>query len=284
MKELIPIHKIQEKFMTGIFLKRYRDGKAIVNGNPAPAYPEYLHSDNHYLFALQEKGESGLLIDFKKYAMTGATLICILPGQVHFGVEMNDVTGWVLGIDPLYVKDEWKESLETVLVSGNTLVPDMETLNDLRFVFSLLDRKIQSSDHSLAQHTAILLTGMIAGLHQKRLPPAAANKRLATIAFQFKSLLARHLKTVKSPLQYASMLHISPSYLNEAVKSVTGFPVSYWIRYAITLEARRLLFYTEKSIKEIAFELGYDDNAYFARLFTKTVGMSPTQFRANYRK
>ncbi|MDR1882538.1 MAG: AraC family transcriptional regulator, partial [Prevotella sp.] len=101
---------------------------------------------------------------------------------------------------------------------------------------------------------------------------------------QFKSLLADHLKTVKSPAQYASMLHLSPSYLNEAVKGVTGFPVSYWIQYAVTLEAKRLLFYTEKSISEVAFELGYDDNAYFTRLFTKASGVSPTRFRANYRK
>jgi AraC-like DNA-binding protein len=38
------------------------------------------------------------------------------------------------------------------------------------------------------------------------------------------------------------------------------------------------------SIKEIAFELGYDDPAYFTRLFTKLSGMSPTLFRANYRE
>jgi AraC-like DNA-binding protein len=223
------------------------------------------------------------LIDFREYTVTDIALACVLPGQVHLGVEMNNVSGWLLGIDSLFVKDEWKESLETVLVSGNTLVPDTETLEELKFAFSLLNRKIHAANHSTAQHAATLLIGMIAELYGKRLPPISG-KRPATVTLQFKSLLAQHLKTVKSPAQYASMLHISLPYLNEAVKSVTGFPVGYWIQYAITLEAKRLLFYTEKSIKEIAFELGYNDNAYFTRLFTKASGMSPVQFRANYRR
>ncbi|MDR1882720.1 MAG: AraC family transcriptional regulator [Prevotella sp.] len=282
MKEQIPTHKIQEKITTGIFLKRYQDGKATQNGNPTPVI-EYAHRDNHYLFYLQEKGENCYLIDFKEYKITGTGLVCVLPGQVHLGVTMDNVSGWLLGIDSLFVKDEWKELLEMAPVAGNTLVPDTETLNDLKFGFSLLNRKIQSADHLLAQDAATLLIGMIAQLYRQRLP-VASNKRQATIVIQFKSLLARHLKTVKSPAQYASMLHLSPSYLNEAVKNITGFPVSYWIQYAVTLEAKRLLFYTEKSISEVAFELGYNDNAYFTRLFAKASGVSPTQFRANYRK
>ncbi|MDR1984621.1 MAG: hypothetical protein LBQ28_07350, partial [Prevotellaceae bacterium] len=211
MKGRIPIHKIQEKFTTGIFLKRYQDGKATQNGNPAPVV-EYAHRDNHYLFYLQEKGENRSLIDFKEYKITGAGLACVLPGQVHLGVAMDNVSGWLLGIDSLFVKDEWKYPLETVLISGNTLVPDTETLNDLKFGFSLLNRKIQAADHLLAQHAATLLIGMIAQLYRQRLP-LASNKRQATIVLQFKSLLADHLKTVKSPAQYASMLHLSPSYL-----------------------------------------------------------------------
>jgi AraC-like DNA-binding protein len=50
------------------------------------------------------------------------------------------------------------------------------------------------------------------------------------------------------------------------------------------LEAKRRLFYTNESVKEIAFRLGYDDYAYFTRLFTKVCGISPTRFREIYRK
>jgi AraC-like DNA-binding protein len=47
-------------------------------------------------------------------------------------------------------------------------------------------------------------------------------------------------------------------------------------------EAKRLLYYTELDIKEIAFKLGYDDHTYFSRLFSKTVSMSPSAFRNKF--
>jgi AraC-like DNA-binding protein len=278
----IPTHKIHEKFASGIFLKRYQYGQISLNGNPASGVKE-VHRDNHYLFIFQEKGEFCLQIDFREYRTTDAMLICILPGQVHFGAEFNTVTGWVLGIDALFVRDEWKDILESVLISGNTLVPDSEVLEDLKYGFTLLDRKIQSGNESLAQDAVTLLTGIIAEQYRHHLP-VSSNQRLRVITHQFKSLLTDNLKTLKKPSQYASLLHISSAYLNEAVKSVTGFPAGYWIQYAVVLEAKRLLFYTDKSVAEIAFALEYDDNAYFTRLFTKSSGMSPTQFRANYRK
>ena len=56
-------------------------------------------------------------------------------------------------------------------------------------------------------------------------------------------MLAMKYKTVKSAGEYASALHLSLSYLNEAVKEATGFTVSYWIQHEILLEAKRLLYY-----------------------------------------
>jgi len=67
--------------------------------------------------------------------------------------------------------------------------------------------------------------------------------------------------------------------LNECVKNATGHPVSYHIQQRIILEAKRLLYHSGKSVKEIATQLGYDDYPYFSRLFTKITGMSALAFR-----
>jgi AraC-like DNA-binding protein len=50
------------------------------------------------------------------------------------------------------------------------------------------------------------------------------------------------------------------------------------------LEAKRLLYHSQSSIKEIAYELGYEDHTYFSRLFKKTVGRTPGAFRGQYHK
>jgi len=67
------------------------------------------------------------------------------------------------------------------------------------------------------------------------------------------------------------------------VKDITGFAVSYWIRQEVIMEAKRLLYYTHFTVKEIAINLGYSDTAYFIRLFRKTTGEPPLRFREKSR-
>ncbi|MEZ0453718.1 helix-turn-helix domain-containing protein [Sphingobacterium thalpophilum] len=63
------------------------------------------------------------------------------------------------------------------------------------------------------------------------------------------------------------------------MKDVTGQTVSQHIQDRVILEAKRLLYHSDKSVKEIAFELGYDDYPYFSRLFAKNTGISALAFR-----
>lgn len=98
------------------------------------------------------------------------------------------------------------------------------------------------------------------------------------ITLSFRKLLDKYLTQEKSPAAYASMLNISEVYLNEAVKGATGLSVGAYLRSRIVIEAKRMLIYTSKSAKEIAYSLGYNDYAYFSRLFRKHAGMSPSEF------
>lgn len=85
----------------------------------------------------------------------------------------------------------------------------------------------------------------------------------------------------KSPSAYAAMMNISEVYLNEAVKGATGLSAGAYIRHMVIIKARRQLAYSTLSSKEIAYSLGYNDYAYFSKLFRKTVGMSPSDYRKN---
>ena len=109
-----------------------------------------------------------------------------------------------------------------------------------------------------------------------------AKRRHVEIVLAFRELLAGDERIVRSPSHYAAALHISPVYLNEVVKGVTGENVSGYIQSEILLRARRMLVYTQQQIGEIARTLGFDDCAYFTRLFTQRTGMSPTSYREKY--
>lgn len=277
----IPIHKLSEKFQGEIAFLRY-----VSESDQLPAV-DYAHRDDYYVFLFIEKGEGKLLIDFKEYEITETTVHCILPGQVHIPVGNINACGWILAVDSMLVKDEYKEIFEQVSLMGSKANLNEDIINDLKYCASAIHKRLtperQHIEESIIHDLLSYYIGITAEIYRKGLP-VSENKRLATITFQFKTLLSANYQSLKRPSQYATQLNLSPIYLNEAVKKTTGLSVSDCIQNEITIQAKRLLFYTNKSVKEVALELGYEDYAYFTRLFTKASKLSPTQFRKKYLK
>lgn len=98
----------------------------------------------------------------------------------------------------------------------------------------------------------------------------------------FSRLLEIHFRKKHHVSDYAALLHIAPKTLTHKFKSLQLESPNQLIINRILLEAKRLLFYTDKPVKEIAYDLGYDDPAYFNRLFTNKTGNTPSSFKKNY--
>ncbi|PRB06744.1 AraC family transcriptional regulator [Chryseobacterium sp. MYb7] len=98
----------------------------------------------------------------------------------------------------------------------------------------------------------------------------------------FSRYLEIHFREKHNVAEYAEMLHIAPKTLTHKFKNLHLESPNQLIINRILLEAKRLLFYTDKPIKEIAYDLGYEDPAYFNRLFTNKTGSTPANFKKNY--
>lgn len=98
----------------------------------------------------------------------------------------------------------------------------------------------------------------------------------------FSRYLEIHFRKKHNVADYAELLHIAPKTLTHKFKNLNLESPNQFIINRILLEAKRLLFYTDKPVKEIAYDLGYDDPAYFNRLFTNKTGSTPTNFKKNY--
>ena len=83
---------------------------------------------------------------------------------------------------------------------------------------------------------------------------------------------------------YADMLNISAGHLSDVVKEQSGKPAIAHIHERLILEAKRLLFHTDQSIKELAFGLGFEDASYFNRFFKRIVGDTPVAYRTTIRE
>ncbi len=99
---------------------------------------------------------------------------------------------------------------------------------------------------------------------------------------KFKALINSNHKQWHATNNYASELNITPDYLNRIVKSQTGKTAKEHIQIRIIVAAKRLLYFTDKSNKEIGFELGFSEPGNFSAFFKKCTGISPSEFKATH--
>src|SRR5690606_5923435 len=98
----------------------------------------------------------------------------------------------------------------------------------------------------------------------------------------FSRLVEIHFRKKHSVSDYADMLGVAAKTLSNKFKRHDLPQPNEVIKDRIVLEAKRLLNYTGLSVKQIAYDLGYEDPAYFNRLFTNKAGSSPAVFRKKY--
>jgi AraC family transcriptional activator of pobA len=95
----------------------------------------------------------------------------------------------------------------------------------------------------------------------------------------FSRLVEIHFRKKHGVADYADLLNIAPKTLSTKFNRLHLASPNDIIKDRIVLEAKRLLCYSNYTIKEIAYHLGYDDPAYFNRLFTNKTGLTPAVFK-----
>lgn len=96
---------------------------------------------------------------------------------------------------------------------------------------------------------------------------------------EYNFLVEQHFRTKHSVQEYAELLHKSPKTLSNLFRKHGKISPLQFIQNRIMLEARRLLTYTDASVSEIGYELGFSDVQVFSRFFKKYEGCSPQFFR-----
>ena len=99
----------------------------------------------------------------------------------------------------------------------------------------------------------------------------------------FSALVEFNFKNLHSVSDYAERLGVSPKSLTKHFQKIGQLTPSDFIKNRIVLEAKRNLIYTDNSVKEIAFDLGFNDPAYFTRFFTKATSKSPLNFKKEFK-
>jgi len=284
MKNRIPVYNLEEA-NTGISINRMSDGYIEAQFKKLTQF----HRNDFYMLVVLKSGTASFFIDHKKVDLETGAILFLYPGQIQRIHSISDSDGWVLFFDNKLMDEHARIVLEESSYYGAAVTISDAEKKWFFQILELVDATATINEKGffkkLAMHSLLLpCIYRIASIYQARieLDNQGYSHRTLAIMKQFRKLLRENYIKVKHPADYADLMNLTLGYLNDTVKKVTGFTVSYYIQQQITKEAQRLLSYSDLSINEIADEMGFEDPKYFSRVFTKAAGVSPKAFREEY--
>jgi len=274
----IPVHSLPDGYQENLVVRQVTPDN--LNGLNET---EHSHRHNYHIFSLVRKGTFHIEIDFEQYQIKAPAVLYIHPSQVHRIIKIEKADVFLLGMNSENLNPDYLRTLEQVIVPERSLSlkSAIYTILDQAIILcaALFERKADKLYASVLRDYCNAFVGLIISQYLEKTEITDSLPRYHIITREFKLLLERDFILIKQPSDYAGALNISTSYLNECVRNVTGCPVSYHIHQRIILEAKRLLYYSDKSVKEIAADLGYDDYPYFCRIFARITGTTALAFR-----
>ena len=127
----------------------------------------------------------------------------------------------------------------------------------------------------------LLLKLLLLKAERKRhaITPQEGNSAWVIKFGEFRNYLEKHIIETRNANDYADMMRISYKHLNEICKSISGKTAKEFIDNYVVLEIKRQLATSDHSIKELAYQLGFDEPTNFVKYFKKRTNRSPAQFK-----
>jgi len=270
------------------------------NGNLAFKYLEFednsffdhIQRNNYYSLIWVTEGNGKLKADFSDYDFEAGSLFAFSPYQPYMFSGGSKIKGIAIYFHPDFfcIYKHHKEISGNGLLYNNIYQPPFVIVDEgsaatFRMIAEQIKTEMQKPE--LAQHELIVSYLKIFLINAARLkilqqPATAASvkdNKEPFILQKLKDAIEANFKTKHSPADYAELLYISPKALARMTKSHFNKTLSSLINERIIIEAKRELYLTDKTVKEIAWELGYEDEYYFSRFFKVNADVSPQLYR-----
>ena len=236
-------------------------------------------------------GNSFLKVDMQTYSPEGDQIFCIMPNQTHqFSIdEEDDSEGYIIRFNELFLQEYnsvYHADLLLVLIQSANIRYSQEICQEMQ---SIMDKLIQEFSHQqiyspdiLSRYLNILFIHMSRQSHNQQ--PVHQQHHNIRQAKRFIQLVDQNFRSHKKVSELAELMCVTPSYLNEAIKKATGYTAGHHIRQRVILEAKRSAAYSDASMKEVAWDLGFTDICYFSKLFKKETGYNFSEFKKRQEK
>lgn len=248
--------------------------------------PTHKHDFYELIFVI--KGTEFQSIDHEVFEIFDNQIFLLSPYNVHNIAAANIDEGIVITFNEelLYKTDEDYLLLQNIIFGfglNQKLIISDDLSYKLKKYIEILKTELVGTSVSkevIYSFVKIILISIQNEFTTKPSPSNSTNPDL-TLFYDFISLLNTHFKSEHSASFYAEGLNITTHHLNKVVKKITTESTLTVIHERLIQEAKRLLIHTNNRGKTIAYELGFNDEAYFSKLFKKHIGISPKVFRTN---
>lgn len=247
---------------------------------------------NYFSLIWIKNGNGIVKVDFSEYDFFENQLLAFAPYQPFMLTSDEKIEGIVLNFHPEFFcihKHQAEIACNGILFNNIYKPPyvsiDEPSKNILEMVVEQMKSEMQNPE--LAQYELLvsylkifLITATRLKNQQQPEEEQIDNSNTAPFILQnLKNYIESHFKTKHSASDYAELLNISPKALAKITKNHFNKTLTNLIAERIIIEAKRELYLTNKPVKEIAYELGYDDEHYFSRFFKTNADISPQVYR-----
>ena len=233
-------------------------------------------------------------VDFACYETQQSTLFFISPNQYLELETAGEESGYFIFYNRdfycIQIHDQ-EVACDGLLFNNIRNMPKVELSNaENAFLGGLFKEMIQEfnlNDSSLEEMVRTYLKQLLIratrSWKRQHLDKAVTHQQSDLEFFRkFTRLVEEHYKSKHTVADYADFLCMAPKTITHKFNRLRLPQPNEVIKNRIILEAKRLLVHTSLTAKEIAYDLGYNDPAYFSRLFQTKTGESPSSFRANF--
>ncbi len=257
----------------------------LIDANNCSVLKESVESSLTLLWFLDET--TILTIDNKKYSFKKNEIVCFTEfhkiettaiGKLQM-IRFNRAFYCIIDHDS-------EISCKGILFFGASQLPILKLLDKdiepFETLFKVFKHEMESNDklqlemlQMLLKRLLILCTRIYKNQHNYN----KLDSTNSDIVREYNFLVETHFKTKHSVAEYAEILNKSPKTLSNLFSKLETKTPLQFIQDRIMLETRRLLRYTDSSIKEIAYQVGYEDIQSFSRFFKKNEGISPSEYK-----
>ena len=254
---------------------------------PGKSLPK-VESNELYKILWLRKGNIQILIDGIIYQVKENEILFLTP--LH-NWELNSPTDHLINLEfnrEFYCiqQHDHEVSCYGYLFFGSSEVPIVQLepveVQSFDLLLQVMLEEFENTDHIQGEMLQVLLKRFLiksTRLARRTLENPQINQDKLDLIRQYNVLVEMHFKSKHKVAEYASILNKSPKTISNLFREYNNKTPLQVIQDRIALEAKRMLLYSNRTSKEVAFELGFEDAAHFSRFFKKSVGKRPSEYK-----